>query len=216
MKLSASRFNAHLAHMGQDAAWRRAFRCPCRDHHSGAAKTDCAQCRGLGTLWNAAVTGTVGVSGLKMQRAWAQFGMWEQGDVVLTIPSDSPVYAIGEFDRVTMVDSSEPFSVTLTRGDNDRLMGAVVGIDRCFWLDGDEAVVEGGIPTVASDGSLSWPVEDPPLVEPTAGEQYNLTGRRRPEYFCYGDFPQDRAHHSGEPLPRRVVLRQFDLFGRGT
>ncbi|MCK7579808.1 MAG: hypothetical protein MZV65_31715 [Chromatiales bacterium] len=43
---------------------------------------------------------------------------------------------------------------------------------------------------------------------------YTLAGRAYPEYFCYGDFPQDRAHHHGEPLPRKVVLRKFDLFGR--
>ena len=43
---------------------------------------------------------------------------------------------------------------------------------------------------------------------------YSMTGRRLPEYICYHDFPQDRAHHSGARLPRKVVLRKFDLLGR--
>jgi hypothetical protein len=59
-------------------------------------------------------------------------------------------------------------------------------------------------------GTLTWGADVPP-----DGAQIALTGRKRPEYFCLQEFPQDRAHHHGRDLPRRVVLRRFDLFGRG-
>lgn len=210
MRLSPDAFNAHLAHLGQDVTWRRAYRCPCRNSDSGASRSDCPVCGGIGTTWSDPVAGVVGISGQKVQRMWADFGMWQNGDVVLTIPSNTPVYAIGEFDRVLMADSSAPFSYTFVHDGTDQITVPVVEIDRVFWLSvGGDSIVEGGIPIVGIDGTLTWTAGEPP-----ANQQYSITGRRRPEFFVYGDFPQDRAHHSGAALPRRVVLRLFDLFGR--
>lgn len=208
MRLSPGEFNRFLNHIGQNTDWKRAYDCPCRDPHSHAAKPDCPVCSSTGVLWDAAVAGKVGLAGQKVQRQWAQFGLWEAGDVVVSIPSDSALYAMGEFDRVVFTDSSEPFSITLIRGDLDTLRFQVASIDRVFWLAGD-TVAEGGIPTVSAAGVMTWATG-----EPQAGAQYSLTGRKRPEYFCFGEFPQDRAHHGGLSLPRRVVLRKFDLFGR--
>lgn len=146
---------------------------------------------------------------MKVQREWAQFGLWESGDVVLTIPSDSPLYAMGPFDRVVFTDASEPFSMSLVRGDNDVLRLPVVTIDRVFWLNGSGAIVEGGIPLVSSAGVMTWTAG-----EPSVGVQYSVTGRQRPEYFMFQEMPSDRAFHSGAALPRRVTLRKYDLYGR--
>jgi len=41
-----------------------------------------------------------------------------------------------------------------------------------------------------------------------------LTGRRRQEYFVYAEMPFDRPIHYGLTLPRRVVIRRFDLYGK--
>lgn len=210
MRLNPTRFNAFLNNLGQHVTWQQAFACPCTNPYSGAAQASCPVCNGQGRAWNAPVAALVALAGQKVQRAWAQFGVYESGDVVVTIPSDSPVYAIGAFDRVIFQDSSTPFSLVLKRGEQDVLKFPVVSISRVFWLDAAGAVMDGGIPSVNADGSLTWSAGEPP-----AGQQYSISGRKRPEYYAFNDFPQDRQHHQGEDLPRRLVLRRFDLFGRG-
>jgi hypothetical protein len=66
------------------------------------------------------------------------------------------------------------------------------------------------LPTVDATNTLQWPTSG----GPPAGTQYTLNGTRYREYFVYDDLPQTRNMHQGMPLPRRVVLRRFDLFGR--
>ena len=149
---------------------------------------------------------------MRVAREFASFGTWESGDVILTLPSDSAVYAAGERDRVVMMNSSEPFSTTLTRGSQDRLKFPVLQVDRVFYLPTLESpLVLLPVPPVAADGTLLW--ADAPAAPP-AGAQYSVTGRRHQEYYVFTDLPQDRAHFGGAPLPRRVQMRRFDLFGR--
>lgn len=212
MRLSPTRFNRFLNKIGQSVSWQRASDCPCRDSSSGAARYNCANCHGTGVLWADPATGVVALTGQKLQLAWAQFGLWEQGDVVVSLPSDSPVYAMGQFDRVRFLDSSRPFSSVLTHRDaGDTLGPGVTVIDRVFWLDQDEAIVEPALPALDTvTGNLDWSG----TTAPADGQQFSVTGRRQPEYFCWGEYPQDRAHQHGDALPRRVVLRRFDLFGR--
>jgi hypothetical protein len=208
MHLNPAAFNAHLAHIGQQFSWQKAYDCPCISPHSGAASPTCTRCSGKGTVWAAAVEGTAGVAGQKVQREWAQFGVWERGDVVLTLPSDSPLYGMGQFDRVIMLNASTEFSLNLTRGQNDKLKFPVLSVARVFWYDGDDTV-EGGIPTVGADGTLTWESGEPP-----AGTVFSISGTKRPEYYCFGDFPSNRNMHSGAALPKRIVLRLFDLYNR--
>ena len=147
----------------------------------------------------------------KVQRQWAEFGQWENGDIVVTIPENTPMYDMRQFDRVLMLNNTDGFSLALTRGQNDYLHVPVDAVERVFWLDAEGAIVEGGIPTVGDDGALVWASGEPP-----AGTQYSISGTRYAEFFCYGDYPSDRNMHRGMRLPRRVVLRRFDLFGRAT
>jgi hypothetical protein len=207
MRLSAQRFNRHLGKIGQQVRWRKSFACPCVNPHSGGADMNCPHCHGHGRSWEAPIDGVVGVAGARIQQAWAKFGQYEDGDVVLTVPSSSPVYAIGEYDRILLLDNSAPFTEVLTRG-QDRLRGEITHIERVFWLDGGD-IVEADAPTVAADGSLSWSGPAPPLHE-----QYSVRGSRAPEYYHFKNPFQDRQHHQGVDLPRRVVVRTFDLYGR--
>ncbi|HED34953.1 MAG TPA: hypothetical protein ENJ08_12210 [Gammaproteobacteria bacterium] len=209
MKLSVNKFNGLLKNLGQSMLWQRAYDCPCADPDSGAAKYDCPQCNHSGLIWSDPINTRAALAGQKVQRVWAQFGLYENGDVVLSIPSDAALYNMGEFDRVTFMDSSTPFSMKFIRGE-ERITFRVVSVDRVFWLDANDQIIEGGIPVVSQDGQLSWASGEPP-----ANTQYSMTGRKHPEYFCWGDFPQDRAHHGGAALPRRVVLRFFELFRKG-
>jgi WD40 repeat protein len=68
---------------------------------------------------------------------------------------------------------------------------------------------DGGlVASVAENGAITW------AVAPPIGAQFSMIGRAHPEFFLFKDLPQDRAHHGGATLPRRVVLRRWDLFGR--
>ena len=210
MQLSPAAFNAHLAAIGQQYAWRKSYACPCIDPHSGAARPSCPLCAGKGRQWSAPVNGVAGMSGAKTQREWAQFGVYESGDVVVTIGSDSPMYGVGQFDRVTALNATNAFSVVLTHGAPvERLLMTVATIERVFWLTPDgSATVDGGIPQVSANGTLSWSEGS----IPPAGIKYTVSGTKFLEYFCYGDFVSNRNMQSGSPLPKRVVLRDFDLF----
>ena len=208
MKLSPRAFNAHIRHMGQQVEWRRSFACPCVNAHSGAAKPGCPVCGGKGRAWAAPVACVVGVSGQRTQLAWAKFGQYESGDMVVILPSDSPAYAMGQFDRLRMLNSTDRFSRTLVHG-TERMQFIPKSVSRVFWLNQANAIVDGGIPTVGTNGALTWTTGEPP-----AGATYTIEGERYSEYFCFGEYPSDRGIHSGAALPRKAVLRNFDLFGR--
>lgn len=210
MHLSPEEFNAFLGDLGQQMAWRQSFACPCINPNSGAAKPGCPNCKGKGHFWSLPLNTVAGMSGQGAQKQWAQFGNYEQGDVVITIGSDSPMYAIGQFDRVTLLNNDEAFSMPLTRGMNDVLHFQVVRFTRCFWLNQAGALVDGGLPVVDGAGVLSWPAGG----EPPQATQYSLCGVRSNEYYCFDSMPSERNEHSGAQLPKKVVLRKFDLFGR--
>lgn len=212
MRLDPVKFSFMLNDLGQSFVLQRSASCPCLDVASGTPKPNCRQCKGIGWIYGAPITGNSGVAGQKIQREWALFGLWQSGDVVLTIPSDSPLYNMGPYDKVVMFNSSEPVSFVRKRGIDDLQIVPWVSIDRVFWLTGpNQTLVEGTIPKIADSGALTWSGTVPP-----AGAQYSITGRRHPSYFMFHDLMQDRSHHFGETLPRRVVLRKIDLLGRQT
>lgn len=154
-----------------------------------------------------------GMAGQKVQQRWQQMGQWQDGDAVVTIGSDSPMYEMGKYDRVLMLNSTDYFSLVLTHGGpQEKIHEPVEKVTRVFWLNAQgNAIVEGAaFPKVNADGSLTWPGSGAPPL----GTQFSVTGTRFTEYFCWDQFPSDRNEHSGARLPKRVVLRRFDLFGR--
>lgn len=210
MRLNPAAFNRHVKHMGQRVLWRRAYSCPCTNEFSGASLPDCPQCHGKGHIWvSPGVESVVGVTAQQVNPQWQDFGNFEQGDMVMTIPSNSPLYDIGRFDQAILLNSTDRFSRIYTRGVNDKLDVPTKRIDRVFWLDTDRNIVEGGLPEFSDDGVLTWSTGEPP-----AGMQYSLVGERYTTYFVWGQLPSDRQEHQGAQLPKRVSLRRFDLFGR--
>lgn len=210
MFLSPARFNGHLAHMGQKVTWRKAYACPCRNPSSEASDPRCPHCSGKGYAWDPAQDSVVGVASSKVQREWAQFGMYQSGDSVISIPENSPLYEMGQNDRVVMLNATEHFSLTLTHGAaTERLIGKIESISRVYWLNSAKEPVMGGIPMVADNGRLTWETGEPP-----AGAQYGISGVKFSEYYCWGPYPSNRNEHQGARLPKRVVLRKFDLWGR--
>jgi len=140
MQLSPGHFNRFLSGIGQDTLWRKSDACPCISPHSGAANPACPHCSGKGRIWQAAVSGRVGVSSMHAKRQYAVFGIFEAGDLLLTLPSDSPLYAMGQFDQVRLTGATQPFSVILEKGVRDDLQFHPESIARVFRISGTEIV----------------------------------------------------------------------------
>lgn len=233
MRLSPDAFNTFLAGIGQQYSWRKSFACPCTNPNSGASRPDCPNCHGKGRFWAAGQPGVTGVASAKVQKNWAQSGRYETGDSVLVVPSDTPLYHAGQFDRVLLLNASDEFSITMVRGDNDVFPFPIASIKRVFWLDAESQIVDGVIPTVDADGTMSWltninrafagldgsllfstsPLPGEP-IDPPEGVQYSVTGVKLLEYFIFDTMPSNRGEHSGAALPKNIVARRFDTFGR--
>lgn len=211
MQLDPIAFNELLEDMGEWFQWRRSFACPCVNPNSGAPLSGCSHCNGKGQLWKAPTRAIAGVASSRTQQEWARMGLWQSGDMVLSIPESSPLYNISQFDRVTSETSIDDFSLPLVRGGvKERIHGPIQEVTRIFWFDADDNEAEGGIPAIAADGTLTWPDGG----EPPLGKTYSITGTRLAEYYCFGQFSTDRNKHAGARLPKRMVLRKFDLLGR--
>ncbi len=208
MILDPLAFNAFLSGIGQDYRWRRAHACPCVNPTSGAPKIGCIHCGGKGRLWEEPVATRMGTSGQDVQKTWANFGQYESGDQVVIVPSDSPAYGLGPYDRLLSLNRTEPFSMNLVRGVNESIKFPVSSVEKVLYLAGED-LLEADVPRVLHTGALEWGPRGPPLQS-----TYSITGRRASEWFVFRDMPFDRPHHGGQELPRRVVLRRFDLYSR--
>lgn len=214
MRLNPAAFNAFLSgNIGQNMNWRKGNPCPCFNPKSGAALPGHALCGGKGWIWDAPLATKAGLTQQKVNREWANMGQWEAGDAILTIPSDSIMYAdCGRFDRIELLNSTDAFKLMLTRGVTDRVFLPVVKFTRVFWLDpnNNQQIVTGGLPAIDGNGALTWPNND----GPPAGVQYSISGTRYTDYFVWYNLPSDRNEHFGAALPKKLLMRRFDLFGR--
>lgn len=213
MRFNPSRFDRLLTNIGQRVLWRHSYSCACLNPASGQPDPKHALCGGKGRIWDAPVATVSGIANQSTQSKWAGMGKWATGDLVLSVPQASPLWGAGMYDRITMLDATDGFSLPLVRGaPSERLLFQPASISRVFWLDPMTRLpVDGGAPVVAADGTLSWP---PGVAAPPAGATYSLSGAKLNEYFIFDNFPNDRNEHSGMRLPRRVVARQWDLFSR--
>lgn len=213
MQFNSAAFDSFLGGIGQRITWRRAYACACVNPDSGAPDHKHQLCMGKGRIWDPAIETVVGVASQQVTAQWAKLGQYETGDAVLSVPQNSPAWNAGQYDRIMMLNSTDPFSLALRRGaPSERIMFKVATVERCFWLDPTtRLIVEGPLPVVDANGNPSWPGG---LGEPPAGTSYSLTGSKFDEYFIYGPYPGDRNQHSGMRLPKRVVARKWDLFGR--
>lgn len=211
MRLNPAAFDAFLAgNIGQSFMWAKAYICPCVTASSGAANPTCKICFARGRFWPTSVPAIAGVASQKVQQNWAQMGLYQLGDSVLSIPQISPMYDAGQFDRILALNASEEFSLNLQQG-QDRILSTVVSISRVFWLNqGLTQTIDGEIPEFDANGNLTWPDGG----GPPDGQTYSVSGVRRQEFFVFREYPANRNEHFGARLPKRLVARVFDLFGR--
>ncbi len=213
MYLSPRRFDRFLGKIGQQLGWRRSYACACVNPDSGAPDPKHQLCNGKGRLWDPLIETVAGVAHQAVDMENGAPGMFESGDMLMSIPENSVMYDnIGQYDRVLMLNSTTVFSQPLKRGSpSERLLFSVARFERVFTLDPTtRQPVDYPMPVVDALGNLSWPNGDGPLP----GAIYSITGSKYDEYFVFLSTPSDRGEHSGARLPKRAPLRLFDLFGR--
>lgn len=213
MRLRPSHFDRHLKNIGQDVLWHRSYACACVSAETGSPDPKHALCRGKGRLWDAPLKTIVGVPSQSTSAKMIAAGLWEQGDMMVTIPQFSPMWeSAGRYDRVTALNSTDVFSLPLKRGAAaEKFLFKPVTITRVFWLDTTtRTAIDGDFPTISDDGTVTWPSGTVPPV----GTTYSITGTKYSEYYLFDQFPSDRNEHQGVRLPKKVQLRKWDLFGR--
>lgn len=214
-RLNPAAFDSFLAgNIGQDMLWRPSTVCPCYNPGSGQANPKCPVCGGIGWQWAAPIAAKAGMTQQGNIKKYGPMGMYEMGDATLTIPQASAMYDAGAYDRITLLNSNEKFSLKFKRGAaNERIYRRVLSISRVWWLVGDTPVDGGtdGI-TVAANGVITFGGANPPPV----GVQYSITGIANDEYFIWDNQSSDRGEHFGARLPKKLIARRFDLFGRST
>lgn len=212
MRLNPGAFDGFLSGIGQRVAWRRSYACACANPDSGAPDPKHALCNGKGRLWVDPIETVVGVTRQQVNAETAASGMYENGDMTVTIPQNSPMWECGRFDRIMLLNSTDIFSKPMTRGaPNERLLFSVESLVRAFVLDPITRVdVDIPLPVVDANGNVSWPANN----GPAPGVKYSLTGVKYDEYFIFTQYPSDRNEHSGARLPKRLMARAWDLFGR--
>lgn len=213
MRLRPSHFDRHLKNIGQDVLWYRSYACACVNTESGSPDPKHTLCRGKGRLWDAPLKTLVGVPSQSTSAKMIAAGLWEHGDMMVTIPQFSPMWELaGRYDRVTALNSTDVFSIPLKRGAvSEKLLFKPATISRVFWLDPSSRLpVESSHPTVGDDGTITWGTG----IAPPINTIYSMTGTRYSEYYLFDQFPSDRNEHQGVRLPKKVQLRKWDLFGR--
>lgn len=214
MRLDPAAFDRHLSYMGQQVLWRRSYGCACLNPASGQPDAKHALCGGKGRIWDDPIQTVVGIASQATVMQWAKLGMWETGDMVLSVQQSSLLYDAAPFDRIVMLNATDAFSQPLVRGTpNDRLNFNVLSISRVFWLSplDRNVIVEGAIPAIGPTGVLTWPGG---VGEPPPGMTYSVTGEKNSEYFVFNNLSGDRGIHGGARLPKKIVARRFDLFSR--
>lgn len=198
-----------LDQYAQRVSWERALKCPCRSTRTGGALPDCPVCSGNGWLWESPVEVRMPVQKMQTSRKWATQTEWEDGDLLVTVLPSSEAYALAEYDRLTLVESSLTLSHVLTRGNGDRLkyrfplaveVWAIVGNAKADLVEGTDFTLNGNV--------LTWLTNTVP-----SGGQYSVRYQARPQYFVYRELVSDRRV-GGSAMPRKVQVRLMDLMDR--
>src|SRR5574344_1187428 len=100
MRFNPAAFDRHLNNIGQKVQWRRSYACACVNPASGAPDPKHALCAGKGRIWDKPVDTVAGIARQETLAEWMKAGLWESGDMVLSIPQASPLWDAGQFDRV--------------------------------------------------------------------------------------------------------------------
>lgn len=194
--------------------WCKSTQCPCMDVTTLSADPQCPYCHGIGFTWETGIKTIVGLAGEKAQMKWLNSGLYEEGDLVCTIPEISVMWDdFGPYDRLIALNATHSFSRVFIKGHpTERLNVPVESIKSVYWRNAAGDVVNGVIPKVSSNGEITFPDEG---KVPPYQTKYVMKGLTYSDYFIFRDIGANRNEHSGMRLPKKLVLRRFNLLRKG-
>jgi hypothetical protein len=226
--MNAAHFEDLIFRRGKMVLWERAQRCTCWNADSGQPAVYCKACGGTGFLYDHPFQSKfILITGLNINKEQTQMGEVQLGDCIATVPyrtkviasnglisyPDNPLYEIGEWDKITLLDSEFKSNENLVRGTPlfgrppDTLYhGMVTKVIRILQADPDTGVVTYYTPDVdykLNGNVIEWQSNG---KQPAEGSQYSALYMHRPVYIVQNQLPQVRDQ-DGQHFPKRVVLR---------
>jgi hypothetical protein len=234
VKIHAEKYEQLIDRRGRPIMWEEAVMCTCWDFRSGQPLYSCRACNGKGYIYMEPVESNALVMSVNLSKDFQDMaGVFEVGDAVMTVPKhipkklynggydmsdieDNPMYDIGLWDRVTLLDDEYKSSEILIKGipmdsrpadtlRNDKITG-VKSIQKYNKNTGEATYYELGIDFAVQGSKINW---IDMANSPSEGEQYSVVYFHRPIYIVTATLPKPR-HQDGQDLPRYVALRYLD------
>lgn len=226
--LHAKNYEDLILRRGRQVQWQEAQICSCWNSQTGQAQFNCAACHELGYIYSSPYVGTALVMSITTTKEFMEAGVFDTGDAIMTVPKrypiklqnglvdkthfiDNPMFDIGMYDLVTLLDDEYKYSVNLVKGapahgyPPETLPHPVVTrIKQVYKTDsttGNITTYLQGTDFTLNGRQIQWIGK-----QPNAGEQYSVVYFHRPVYTVYTTLPKPR-HQDGQDLPRHVVLR---------
>ncbi len=144
----------------------------------------------------------------KMEEMFQVQGVWELGDVLVTLPGkyeDGEVIRVDYYDRITLLDFTERTSDLITRalsGDIDSPRYEVKDVD---YLRTKTTIYIKDTDFEVSNGDIKWLTGN----RPTAAEVYTLSYTYPPVYRVINFFHEQRYYYDSRKQPAGVRVPRY-------
>lgn len=237
VKLHADKYEQMMARRGRKVRWREAVICSCWNLDSGQPAYSCPACHGLGYIYEAPVEDTVLLMSVATSKGYEEMaGMFELGDAILTVgrrmfkettdpnnrsgvttlvySHENPIFEVGQFDIITILDDEYKTSEILQKG------VPMYGRPADTLINEDIIEIRKVRHTSLEDGTVheylegtDFKLEDNRIVwieggnQPYEGANYSVLYTHRPSFTVLTQLPTQR-YQDDQELPKKVTLRQ--------
>lgn len=101
------KFNGKIQEKGLRISWEKMIVCPCRKSISDQAVVECVNCKGTGYHFFGKTEMRALISGAQMSRNLQSWTEELQGSIYVSV---DPIYNVGYFDKITVLDATSIFS----------------------------------------------------------------------------------------------------------
>lgn len=229
-KLHSEKFEELVALRGRKVNWSEAIICSCWNLTSGQPSYTCKACNSTGYIYKPPIVCQALLTSIAFNKDFNEFaGAFEVGDATLTVPKMvpqiingrasstekdlNPMFRIGVFDLITVIDDDWKFSEVLIRNratpkrPADTLLNfditTIHSIQTSDQITGAVTYYNEGTDFTMSGNLVVW---TPGGNSPADGQQYGIVYGHRPTYTVLIQLPEPR-HQDSQDLPKRVVLR---------
>lgn len=228
LKVRDTTFEDLIMRRGRPIRWREATICSCHHPTSGQPSYVCEACKGIGYIYQSPYEGIALVQSLVLNKTHETVGLFELGDALMTVPRHylpllpngkydkknqipNPIFDIGMFDLITLLDDEYKSSELLVKGES------VSGRTPDTLLNEDITRIKFVYKSDPMTGEVTAYLqnEDFKLVgnriewvgnQPTDGETYSVTYYHLPTYIVHMELPRQR-HQDKRDQPKRAVIR---------